>query len=222
MSCGQRAPCRTPRHWRSAGHGSRRHTRMPCPRLLVIHVLLGDIDPPRHGIGLADAIGAAALRHRIAEARPRGGSTTRRISDRPGWRTCSRRRNWRPGGTPPLQRRPALLRMTESGRRCPIVPKYHCTGRLHIRVITRARAGPVHPCRRREDIATRTRRKWGGAVMVNYPFAGTQACSIAQGSQTCCAEASLGFDSVWRRGNAFDCARLHAFCARQGHKGQLP
>ena len=40
----------------------------------VVGVFLGHIDPARHRIGLADAIGAAALRHGIAEGHhPRAG-----------------------------------------------------------------------------------------------------------------------------------------------------
>ena len=73
----------------------------------VVRVLFRHVDPACDGIGLADAVGSAALRHGLAQSPPRGGSRRRRIWDRRGWRICPTRRNWQGAGTLPRQQRHA-------------------------------------------------------------------------------------------------------------------
>ena len=68
--------------------------------LAIIDIFFGDIDPAADGIGFADAVGAAALGHRIAPPRPPADWRKRHIGDRRGRQTCPTRRSWPETGMP--------------------------------------------------------------------------------------------------------------------------
>jgi len=98
---------------------------------------------------------------RARRKRPPGGWRKRHIWDRPGWQICPMRRSWRERGMRPSPQHPAPSVKPDLIVESPYAPNTIPPAACPLQA--RQPNAPTQPASasRLEDIATRTRRKWG-------------------------------------------------------------